>query len=277
MNRRLILGLLAARVQGWSQPPGDEIWREYLEWFRKAAGPMSDSRSAYRDHLQRSGLSERAAAERIGIVERLMRERRGEWQAAFFDRTYRSGTPRFNTQPNALLVEIARNLKPGLALDIHMGQGRNAVYLARQGWRVTGFDFSKDGIAAARNDARRSGVPLTAIVARHEDFEFGIKRWNLIVMSYTWVPLEARWIERITRSLKPGGVIVFEHLMEQSGSENAAGWLPRPNELLRIFRGLRILRYEDVSARADWSWRPERIARLVAENSLAPEDAKQRE
>lgn len=277
MNRRLILGLLTAMAQGLSQPPVDKIWLEYLDWFRKVTGPMSDVRSAYREHLLHTGLSKQAVAERIGIIERLMRERRGEWQAAFFDKTYRSKTRRFNTQPNALLVETAVNLKPGTALDIHMGQGRNAVYLASQGWQVTGFDFSQEGIAAAREDARQAGVPLNAIVTRHEDFEFGIRRWDLIVMSYTWIPLEARWIERITRSLKPGGVIVFEHLMEQSGSENAAVWLPRPNELPRIFRGLRILRYEDVSARADWSWRPERIARLVAENSLAPEDAKQRE
>ena len=41
-------------------------------------------------------------------------------------------------------------------------------------------------------------------------------------------------------------------------------WLPRPDELPRLFGGLRILRYEDLRARADWSWRPERIARLVA-------------
>ena len=277
MQRRLMLGSLAALAVGWSAADDDTIWLEYLEWFRKGTGPMSDARSAYREHLLRAGLSVQAVTERIGIVERLMVERRDQWQAAFFDRTYRSETPRFNTQPNALLVEIARTLKPGLALDIHMGQGRNAAYLARQGWQVTGFDFSKEGITAAREGARRAGVSLSAIVARHEDFEFGVERWDLIVMSYTWVPLEAHWIERITRSLKPGGVIVFEHLMEQSGGENAAGWLPRPNELLRIFGGLRILRYEDVSARADWSWRPERIARLVAENSLAPEDAKQRE
>ena len=89
--------------------------------------------------------------------------------------------------------------------------------------------------------------------------------------------MEALWVERITRSLKPGGVLVFEHLMEQSGSEYAAGWLPRPNELMQIFGRLRILRYEDLSARADWSWRPERIARLVAEKSLAAEDAERRE
>lgn len=272
-----MLGSLAAMAVNWCSGDDGLIWREYLEWFRKETGPMSDARTAYRDRLLRAGLSEEAAAERTAIVERLMSERRDEWQEAFFDRTYRSGAARFNTKPNALLVEMAKALKPGQALDIHMGQGRNAVYLARQGWQVTGFDFSTEGVAAARKAARDAGVALDAIVARHEEFEFGSERWDLIVMSYTWVALEAQWIERITRSLKPGGVLVFEHLMEQSGGENAARWLPRPNELLKVFGGLRILRYEDVSARADWSWRPERIARLVAEKSLAAEDAERRE
>ena len=83
-------------------------------------------------------------------------------------------------------------------------------------------------------------------------------------MSYTWVPLRSQYISQIVESLQPGGIVVFEHLMEESGAERAAPWLPRPNELLEIFGRLRILRYEDVRARADWSWRPERIARLVA-------------
>jgi len=277
MRRRLMLGSLAAMAVGWCAGDDDRIWREYLEWFRKEAGPMPDARAAYRNHLLRAGLSGAVAAERIGVVERLMKERKDEWQAAFFDRTYRSEPSRFNPQPNALLVETAKALKPGRALDIHMGQGRNAVYLAKLGWQVTGFDFSTEGVAAARKAARDAGVSLDAIVARHEEFEFGSGKWDLIVMSYTWIPLEALWVERITRSLKPGGVLVFEHLMEQSGSEYAAGWLPRPNELMQIFGRLRILRYEDLSARADWSWRRERIARLVAEKSLAAEDAERRE
>ncbi len=277
MRRRLMLGSLAVMAVGWCAGDDDRIWREYLEWFRKEAGPMPDARAAYRNHLLRAGLSGAVAAERIGVVERLMKERKDEWQAAFFDRTYRSEPSRFNPQPNALLVETAKALKPGRALDIHMGQGRNAVYLAKLGWQVTGFDFSTEGVAAARKAARDAGVSLDAIVTRHEEFEFGSGKWDLIVMSYTWIPLEALWVERITRSLKPGGVLVFEHLMEQSGSEYAAGWLPRPNELMQIFGRLRILRYEDLSARADWSWRPERIARLVAEKSLAAEDAERRE
>jgi hypothetical protein len=60
-------------------------------------------------------------------------------------------------------------------------------------------------------------------------------------------------------------MLVFEHMLEESGSESAAPWLPRPNELFQIFGRLRILRYEDTRQQADWSWRPERIARLVAE------------
>jgi hypothetical protein len=53
--------------------------------------------------------------------------------------------------------------------------------------------------------------------------------------------------------------------MDESGSENAAPWLPRPNQLLEVFGRLRVLRYKDVRASADWSWRPERTARLVTE------------
>jgi 2-polyprenyl-3-methyl-5-hydroxy-6-metoxy-1,4-benzoquinol methylase len=145
-----------------------------------------------------------------------------------------------------------------------MGQGRNALYLASHGWEVTGFDFSVEGVRVARDAAAKGGLKLSALVTRHEDFEFGRGRWDLVVMSYTWVPLRDPYVRRIVESLTPGGILVFEHMMDESGSENAAPWLPRPNELPKIFGDLRILRYEDLRADADWSWRPERIARLVA-------------
>jgi len=65
--------------------------------------------------------------------------------------------------------------------------------------------------------------------------------------------------------------------MDESGGDNAPSWLPRANELPRLFARLRILRYEDVRARADWSWRPERIAKLVAERDPVIEQAQPRE
>ncbi|MBI4874550.1 MAG: class I SAM-dependent methyltransferase [Acidobacteria bacterium] len=265
VRRRFLLGWVAAICIAWCGTDEGRIWKAYLEWYRRQPIAVSDLRQSYLDHLKRSGLGEAEARERSVIVERLSRERRDELHPLFFDRTYSSAAPRFHTGPNALLVESVRELKPGRALDIHMGQGRNAVFLASQGWDVTGFDFSAEGVRAAREAAARAGVTVTALVRRHEDFEFGRAQWNLVVMCYTWVPLRNPYIERILESLKPGGLVVFEHLMDQSGSERAAPWLPRPNELLRVFSPLRILRYEDLRAEADWSWRPERIARLVAE------------
>jgi len=203
-----------------------------------------------------------------------MRERRAEWHAAFFDKTYTSRTPRFNTQPNQLLVDAVRRLRPGRALDIHMGQGRNAIYLARLGWQVTGFDYSVEGIAAARAASKAAGLPLTAVVARHEEFDFGGGPWDLIVMCYTWLPLEAEWISKVTQALAPGGILVFEHLVDESGSDTAAEWLPAANELTQIFQHMRILRYEDIRVVPDWSWRPERVARLVAQRDLSIEQTR---
>jgi len=199
------------------------------------------------------------------VIEKLSKQRQDQLRRLFFDRTY-AGPPRFNEQPNRLLVETAVGLPPGRALDIHMGQGRNALYLASLGWQVTGFDYSEQGVRAALEQAARRGLKIEAVVARHEDFDFGRARWDLVVLSYAWVPLGEPYLSRIKESLKSGGVLVFEGLLDESASDAAAPWLARPNQLLRLLLDdFRILRYEDVRAQADWSWRPERIARLVAE------------
>ena len=256
---------MAAACVAWCAPDEEKIWSEYVAWYRGQPDSVTDPRTAYLDHLKRSGIGSAELAERSRVIERLARDRRDELHPAFFDRTYSSPKPRFNTEPNALLVQAVRAVKPGRALDVDMGQGRNAVYLASKGWDVTGFDFSPEGVRAAGDAARKAGVTITALVRRHEDFDFGRAQWDLVVMSYTWVPLRSPYVDRIVDSLKPGGLLVFEHLMEESGSERAAPWLPRPDELPKVFSRLRVLRYQDVRDRADWTWRAERLARLVAE------------
>jgi SAM-dependent methyltransferase len=262
--RRQALAFLAAGLT-WGATDEEAIWKDYLAWYRKQPDTVSDLRRAYRAHLGLSGIGESEASERLRVVDRLTRERREELQPAFFDRTYSTATPRFNIEPNALLVETVRGLDPGLALDVDMGQGRNAVYLASRGWDVTGFDYSAEGVAVARRTAAKAGVALNALIRRNEDFDFGRAQWDLIVMTYTWVPLRAPYLQRIVDALKPGGLLVFEHMTDESGSERSPAWLPTPNQLPELFRTLRILRYEDTRAKADWSWRPERISRLVAQ------------
>ncbi len=266
MRRLLATMCLAGAAALLCAADQEETWRQYLEWLRRQPITVYDTHGASLGHLRQSGLSESEIHERGKLIEQLARERRAELYPLFFDRTYASPERRFNVQPNTLLVETVRDLNPGRALDVHMGQGRNAIFLASRGWKVTGFDYSAEGVRIALAKAAEAGVSIDAIVQSHEDFDFGRDRWDLVVMSYTWMPLREPYISRIVKSIRRGGLLVFENMMELSGSENAAPWLPRPNELLRVFGSLRILRYEDVRAAADWSWRPERVARLVAEN-----------
>ena len=79
----------------------------------------------------------------------------------------------FSRNPNAFLVDVTHTRKPGKALDVGMGQGRNSIYLARHGWDVTGFDASDEGVRVARAEAARLGIKLSARVSTFAEFDFG--------------------------------------------------------------------------------------------------------
>ena len=103
-----------------------------------------------------------------------------------------------------------------------MGQGRNAVFLAMQGWDVTGFDPSDEGVRLAQANAAKAGVMIHALVSTDDQFDFGVAQWDLIAMTYVRSPT-ARDADRIRRALAPGGIFVYEN-----GSD-------RHNELLKLF------------------------------------------
>jgi len=84
----------------------------------------------------------------------------------------------FNTAPNAFLTEVVQTLKPGRALEIGMGQGRNSLYLAKLGWDVTGFDISETGMSLARKSAADAGVKLRTINQSIEAFDYGVDQWD---------------------------------------------------------------------------------------------------
>ena len=65
-------------------------------------------------------------------------------QPGEYNSLYAGDSEVFTREPNALLVEAVRNRKPGRALDVGMGQGRNALFLSRNGWEVTGIDSADD-------------------------------------------------------------------------------------------------------------------------------------
>lgn len=186
-----------------------------------------------------------------------------------YNETYASPTDQrtFNQEPNAFMVETLLTWKPGRALDVGMGQGRNAIWLAKQGWNVTGIDLSDVGVKLAQQNAMRAGVRINAIVANAEDFDFGVDQWDLIVLCY--VPF-APYRDRLVRSLKPGGLVLVEFFHQDTRRVRLFSGGFRDNELIHAFTELRVLRYEDVWAKQDWGVQLEgknRLVRLLAQKS----------
>ena len=181
-----------------------------------------------------------------------------------WDEAYR--TLDFNLEPNAFLVDVVGTLKPGAALDVGMGQGRNAIYLARNGWTVTGFDVSQVAIELAKQGATAAGVTISALQQRSAEFDWGTERWDLIVVAY--FPGLRAAVPRILESLRPGGHVLIEAYQEDAALEGRGrpgpGVTVGENELLTLFSGLRAIRYEDTRARADWGLHETRLVRLLA-------------
>ena len=169
----------------------------------------------------------------------------------------------FNTEANSLLVQTVSNIPPGKALDIAMGEGRNAVWLATKGWDVTGFDISDEGLRQAEEKAAKAGVAIHAINAKSEDFDYGSEQWDLIVLSYAFTPIpDTDYVERLRNSLKPGGLLVYEHY-RQMAIEIVPGAMPA-GEAPKIFSNFKILKFEEPVTRGDWNQKTFPLVRLVA-------------
>ena len=106
----------------------------------------------------------------MAIVGKLYPERRKELGGVYMNKLYASPRQtRFTLEPNAFLALTAKGLKPGRALDIAMGQGRNAVYLATLGWDVTGYDIADEVLRIANENAAKSGVRIHTVHAAFEE------------------------------------------------------------------------------------------------------------
>lgn len=245
----------ASGVAAAQEPEGHVALKAFDEWRREpanAALTWTQTLDRYRDHLLKSGLPPEQA-------DRTLRLALAHHEGALYDKVY-SGVPEFTTEPNRLLMETVDGRKPGRALDVGMGQGRNALALARLGWDVTGFDVSAVGLAKARAAAMAQGVAINAVHASDEEFDFGRDRWDLIALLYA---IEKRSVFRVKAALRPGGVVVVEAAHREASD---AEWEFESNELLRIFDGFTILKYEELMGAYDWApGKPVRMVRLVAQ------------
>ena len=152
-----------------------------------------------------------------------------------------------DTQPAGFLVANRSLLPPaGRALDLAMGAGRNAVYLAKEGFQVEGIDISAEAVGKALALAKDEGVQISTIV---EDLENGYRlapaAYDVIICFYY---LHRPLIAEIKESLRPGGVVVYEtYNADQAewGRPKNPDHLLKHNELLNMFCDYCILRYRE--------------------------------
>jgi SAM-dependent methyltransferase len=193
-----------------------------------------------------------------------------ESQRKSYDHIYTSARDTFSAEPNRFLVRIAAGLKAGKALDVGMGQGRNAIWLASKGWTVTGFDVSPVAIDEAKREAAARRLKLEAVVTPYELFDWGREKWDLIVCSY-FFPQEA--LPRMWESLHPGGSLMIEGFHADTGRVRPIGGGYTDKSMFEALKQFRILLYEDVEDRPEWGVqiRPtNRLVRVLAQKPLPP-------
>lgn len=114
---------------------------------------------------------------------------------------------------NAELVRQVADLEPGRALDLGSGEGRNAIWLARQGWHVSAVDFAEAGMTKARRLATANVIDkievswIVSDVCQYVD-EAG---FDLVVISYlhTSKSERDRWLPGAINMVRPGGVFLY--------------------------------------------------------------------
>jgi 2-polyprenyl-3-methyl-5-hydroxy-6-metoxy-1,4-benzoquinol methylase len=246
----------------------EEVWREFMTWF-EASPPDANPARGYLLKLQREGVSAPDIERRAVIIKSLFFNR-PEAVEIYYDRAYAreiTGNPALDvpTYPSAFLISAVKDLKPGAALDVGMGQGRNAVFLAQRGWKVTGFDISRRAIEAAESNAAKAGVSITTARASYENFDYGNEKWDLIVLTFAWAPVaDPAFVARLRAALRANGRIVFEHFTEGAESPRSDDSRSRKAGQLRsLFSAFAVEFYDETEGTGDWGGPQSHLVRTV--------------
>jgi len=136
-------------------------------------------------------------------------EAREFWDGRYGDESYL-----FGEQPSAFLARQADRLRPGqTALAVADGEGRNGVWLARQGLTVTTTDLSPRALAKARALAERHGVSIDARLADLETWDWPAAAFDVVVgvfIQFAPPHQRDRLFGRMKQALKPGGLLLLE-------------------------------------------------------------------
>jgi len=175
-----------------------------------------------------------------------------KWNERYKDHEFAYGK-----EPNMFFKEWLAKFEPGSILMPADGEGRNGVFAARLGWKVTSFDLSVEGQSKALQLAKEKGVAIGYIVGDLEQLDFERESFDAIGLVYAHFSAEKKSIfhRKLDGYLKPGGVIIFEafskshlHLIQldpKVGGPKDIDMLYSTAEIIADFQNYEVLKLEE--------------------------------
>ncbi len=182
------------------------------------------------------------------------------WRAAdappmtTWDERFREGEYPEDPEPSPVLERYVDSFPDGRALDVATGTGRNALFLAERGYEVDALDRSIEGLKITRRRAAERGVGanVNPIRADATEYAFPASTYDVVTVSFY------RTLDRmgdIKESLRPGGVLFYQHHLRTSDPVDAGPstdrYRYRSNELLRACLDMTVLRYDERRTESD--------------------------
>jgi len=174
-----------------------------------------------------------------------------------WDQRHAAQDPIESSEPDPTLVGEIGSLRPGRALDLGAGDGRNAIWLARHGWQVTAVDFSQVALDRGRRLATVSGVRVEWQLADLLDWSPGARLYDLVALFFIHLPREERRdvYARAAAAVAPGGTLLVvghdrTNLADGVGGPQDPDVLFTPGEVAADLVDFRIERTEAVRRHA---------------------------
>lgn len=172
----------------------------------------------------------------------------GESDKVFWEKKYETEAYIFGKEPVEFLKEHVGLLPKGRALDVAMGEGRNAVFLAKNGLTVDGCDVSEAAVKKAQTLAGENNVKINAFPADLETYRLPKDTYDVVACFYY---LQRDLIPQMKEALKPGGMVIYETYTLENLERGLEGprnkeYLLKPNELLDFFRDFKIVYYREL-------------------------------
>lgn len=172
---------------------------------------------------------------------------------AMWDERYSADEYAYGKEPNRFLAENFAAIPKGTVLSLAEGEGRNAVFLAKQGYSVTAVDASAVGLRKAEKLAEENGVEINLVHADLAEFKIDDSFWDGIVSIFCPLPSAQRrsMHKKVVAGLKPGGVFLVEaytpdQLRYGTGGGNSLDTMTSKESLVHDLEGLKFIRLAEL-------------------------------